>query len=552
MCLFCLVSIMNGAPRLDASQHIPFQYAPPKRVERQACDRCHGHKVRCTRAPSGRSCVRCQRAGATCVYSSPVKRAAATKGEGTASSYTSASNGNNVRDPLHTSPPASQDRARRRTASFTTHSSIPDEADRQTQPMAYLHHPQHLSQQHQHPPGPWLNTGLLTPLAGDFETAFPTFVAGFPPATAAQQLPRGLGPGSDTAPRSHCGSRSSNTSLMDSILAEDHLNQTHLRPEQPFSFSSFPHEWQAPFPHELDFLNEPHAAAAPLSPDMSATTSSDKPSAPEQFTQNGQRPNLQSADESIQNLFHLHLTLHRRGRSSSTGSSTAGSSMSPPPSSSTNTNTTPETAATHLVESSQSLIAIIHTLSLHHHENQLEIDGPIALSLVACYIQLLLLYDNCASTHSSSSSGRGSDQGGGGGGNGTGVSLAPPSLPALEAGLKVQLAMHLLTRLSQGLRGLLAVCRDVFPASAAASLSSSAPASGSGFASGHGNSVPRPQHRGQDPAASATRGPPLPDNMGLQLSGPVEVLLRGLGGYEAALGGKLNEVVAGLMRRDYF
>jgi hypothetical protein len=390
--------------------------------------------------------------------------------------------------------------------------------------MAYLHHPQQ-----NHPPVSWLNTRLLTPLTRDFETAFPALESGF-----SEQLHKGLGSGSDTAPatRSHSSSRSSNTSLMDTILADDHHHHQF----------SLPREWQAPFPHELDFLNEPPAsaaaAAAPLSPEMS-----DKPSAPEQPPQKGQPQALRPVDETIKCLFNLHLALYRRSRPSSSASSAAGSSIHPhPPSSPTNTSAaTTESETAHLIESSQSLIVIVHSLSRQHQENQLEIDGAIALSLIACYIQLLVLYDDLASTHSYSSE-RPINDGGGGR-----VSVAPPSLPALEAGLKVQLAMHLLTRLSQGLKGLFAFARDVLPASTLTSASASC------FLPGLGNNLPRPQYPDQKPAASmTTRERSLHGSPGLQLSGPVEALLRGLVGYEAALNGKLNEVVAGLMKAEYF
>ncbi|KAL4884290.1 hypothetical protein BJY04DRAFT_183304 [Aspergillus karnatakaensis] len=452
----------------------PFQYEAPKRVERQACDRCHGHKVRCTRAPSGRSCVRCQRVGATCVYSSPVKRSAASK---------DGSNSNNSTIRNHASPPAGQERPRGR--SFIHH--IHDEAD--LHPIAY------------HPQAAWMNTGLLTPLSRDLETAFPVFES----ALSAPQIPTALGPGAGTgtgsgpATRSHS---SSNTSLMESILADD-------RQQQPQPQFSLPHGWQHTFPDELDFLNE----AAPLSPEMSATL--DKPGQ----EPTAQRPPLVPVDECMRNLFHLHLTLYQRSRPSSSSSSI---SASPPLQPVQPT----EALTTHLIESAQSLLVILHNLHTHHHEQQLEIYSATALSLLACYIQLLLLYNELATSlqhaplHSTQPNPR--------------SSISPPSLSALEAGLKVQLALHLLTRVSHGIRNLLAMSSG---AATGVTTEDSATRPSGRF----------PPNLATSLSTAAPRGHP-PGYPGIPISGPVETLLRQVSGYEEFLGAKLDEVVGGLMR----
>ncbi|KAK0385100.1 hypothetical protein NLU13_7578 [Sarocladium strictum] len=40
---------------------------------RQACDRCHGKKLRCSKHPGAQTCTRCDRASALCVFSPPAK-----------------------------------------------------------------------------------------------------------------------------------------------------------------------------------------------------------------------------------------------------------------------------------------------------------------------------------------------------------------------------------------------------------------------------------------------------------------------------------------------
>ncbi|KAJ4129327.1 hypothetical protein NW768_007864 [Fusarium equiseti] len=40
---------------------------------RQACDRCHGKKLRCTKIPASSVCARCVKAGVTCVFSPPTR-----------------------------------------------------------------------------------------------------------------------------------------------------------------------------------------------------------------------------------------------------------------------------------------------------------------------------------------------------------------------------------------------------------------------------------------------------------------------------------------------
>ena len=37
-------------------------------LQRRACNRCHGQKLRCSRANFGSSCLRCVNAGAACVF----------------------------------------------------------------------------------------------------------------------------------------------------------------------------------------------------------------------------------------------------------------------------------------------------------------------------------------------------------------------------------------------------------------------------------------------------------------------------------------------------
>ncbi|KAI2638710.1 hypothetical protein GGS26DRAFT_542654 [Hypomontagnella submonticulosa] len=41
----------------------------PHPIQRSACDRCHGQKLKCTRASSGGACVRCAKARAVCTWS---------------------------------------------------------------------------------------------------------------------------------------------------------------------------------------------------------------------------------------------------------------------------------------------------------------------------------------------------------------------------------------------------------------------------------------------------------------------------------------------------
>ncbi|KAL2881237.1 hypothetical protein SGCOL_003528 [Colletotrichum sp. CLE4] len=43
---------------------------PPRpRQTRQSCDRCHAHKLRCSKQPGNAICIRCSKAGAACIYS---------------------------------------------------------------------------------------------------------------------------------------------------------------------------------------------------------------------------------------------------------------------------------------------------------------------------------------------------------------------------------------------------------------------------------------------------------------------------------------------------
>lgn len=39
-----------------------------EQLQRRACNRCHGQKLRCRRANLGSSCLRCLKAGADCVF----------------------------------------------------------------------------------------------------------------------------------------------------------------------------------------------------------------------------------------------------------------------------------------------------------------------------------------------------------------------------------------------------------------------------------------------------------------------------------------------------
>ena len=40
---------------------------------RQACDRCHSKKLRCTKTPDTLVCVRCLKAGVPCIFSPPTR-----------------------------------------------------------------------------------------------------------------------------------------------------------------------------------------------------------------------------------------------------------------------------------------------------------------------------------------------------------------------------------------------------------------------------------------------------------------------------------------------
>ena len=45
-----------------------------KNVTREACDRCHTIKSRCSKAPDSVICKRCERFGVSCTYSAPLRR----------------------------------------------------------------------------------------------------------------------------------------------------------------------------------------------------------------------------------------------------------------------------------------------------------------------------------------------------------------------------------------------------------------------------------------------------------------------------------------------
>ncbi|KAL2819626.1 hypothetical protein BDW59DRAFT_164954 [Aspergillus cavernicola] len=225
-------------------------------MERQACDRCHGYKVRCTRATDGGPCLRCQRAGADCVYGSSSPRCS-TQQHGS-----------------RNAPKHKRFRSRPRS---------------QTQPTSQPSSVSHVD------PTPWLNTGLLTPGEMDLMSRPGYELAG---SIISQQIPlAGSNPvGSQYGLSSH-----------PSVLGSDRFSSL-VDPEgnDPLHFQPFPGPQSCP----VNWDNYYPAEHPPLghSINLQETDSMPRARAPCGIATGDPIDNI---EECMRRLFQLHLNLYR-------------------------------------------------------------------------------------------------------------------------------------------------------------------------------------------------------------------------------------------------
>ncbi|RAK98125.1 Zn(II)2Cys6 transcription factor domain-containing protein [Aspergillus ibericus CBS 121593] len=403
------------SPSLRKTAHVT------RRIERQACDRCHGHKVRCTRSPNGYGpCIRCQRANAACVHSFPVLR-----------SYPS---------PRGAPPVASRPHNHVRTSP-----QVPQISPQlQHQP-----HSQHTSSHEGQlltpstDPGYWPSfpPGLPTSVDNDVGTgsaSFKPYSYPFPFHHPQQTAETGRG-----------------TAMPDILLEPTNQGVERDRFDNPFLFSSDEHLDQSQIPFLPSHAEWPDSESNNTSPSQSSvpdllghssplpqnspmeTVSQGMPRGRNDDTPNGsgemeQLNHHASVDECMRRLFDLHLSLCQMQNCSEARSD--------------------EIKTNQVIKASQALAVIMHGLYIHAHNSLSERssssgEGATALAVISCYIHLLRVYIDFVKAlqqHSRAESAQGMVRGP--------HLMMPPSNSELDLVLKAQLLSHLLDRVSRYVR----------------------------------------------------------------------------------------------------